>query len=655
MNKVIIIIIFLTLSLSLVASQNIYDNCNIYGNCIEPITFDNNTAFVNESSHWVTTSLGTLSDASDTQFNSPGGVLTIDTSWLQFIGDSFWCALTGCTMQGDIDMDNNNILGVNTLTNGYTIINQKADAQGLKIFGFDDRSSNYLDLSIDSSGQSTMDVSTSFIIEIQDVLKYFIGADTTTIRTDMLMDQDHSIFTRSDTAKNYFGAADDASIYYDGTNMRIDPRNVGVGALYVNTHLSVFGQNGVSAGFGAQLEAYKATGDARISIHEDSGTGTATLHFRVGGDDWEIINDGNSFKWENEDHVLFELAEFIAGGHMSLPNDNQKLFFGGAGDASTYYDGTHMVFDSQEVGTGDFVFLNGNMGVGNNNPAFKLSVKDHDNIISMEFDGAAGGALFRFKAAGVPKGYIGWSGAGDDGISFWNAAGTVANMLMTDDGRLGIGTTVPTEKLEVNGNLFLSNDNDKLFFGAAKDASITYDGSNMVINPKEVGTGNLKVVGDLNVTGSIHNTLAHAHILVTDIGTVAQVDTWYNLTANISLVDSSYLSFLEDNVSLEVEHDGHYTVTYGMGVIDVSPSPNADVAMRLTVNGVEVVGSYIESDTTRQNSDFWFEHTTHTEFFAGDEIRFEYISSDTDVTIEQQDTYATQGFNAYIYVQEIII
>lgn len=43
-------------------------------------------------------------------------------------------------------------------------------------------------------------------------------------------------------------------------------------------------------------------------------------------------------------------------------------------------------------------------------------------------------------------------------------------------------------------------DNVELFFGAASDASITYDGSNMVINPQEVGSGQVTIEGDCQAT-----------------------------------------------------------------------------------------------------------------------------------------------------------
>ena len=72
------------------------------------------------------------------------------------------------------------------------------------------------------------------------------------------------------------------------------------------------------------------------------------------------------------------------------------------------------------------------------------------------------------------------------------------------------------------------------------------------------------------------------------------------------------------------------------------------------VASFEIVGSYIEQDTRKQNSDIWSEHLTHTELQAGDKLNMQYISSETTVTIDQDDTYATQGFVAYGYLQEII-
>ena len=49
----------------------------------------------------------------------------------------------------------------------------------------------------------------------------------------------------------------------------------------------------------------------------------------------------------------------------------------------------------------------------------------------------------------------------------------------------------------LTGNVKLIADNQKLLFGAGDDASITYNGTNLIINPKEVGTGIVDVLGNI--------------------------------------------------------------------------------------------------------------------------------------------------------------
>lgn len=54
-------------------------------------------------------------------------------------------------------------------------------------------------------------------------------------------------------------------------------------------------------------------------------------------------------------------------------------------------------------------------------------------------------------------------------------------------------------------DLILRNDNDKIWFGTGKDASVYYNGTNLVINPKEVGTGYLDLRGVLRTTHDDYN------------------------------------------------------------------------------------------------------------------------------------------------------
>ncbi len=69
--------------ISFASSQltNIYNDCEIYGNCFEIIEFDNETAFVNITDFW-STNLGFLGDVDATQFDNVGGTLTIDPTFL---------------------------------------------------------------------------------------------------------------------------------------------------------------------------------------------------------------------------------------------------------------------------------------------------------------------------------------------------------------------------------------------------------------------------------------------------------------------------------------------------------------------------------------------------------------------------------------------
>jgi hypothetical protein len=70
--------------------------------------------------------------------------------------------------------------------------------------------------------------------------------------------------------------------------------------------------------------------------------------------------------------------------------------------------------------------------------------------------------------------------------------GGVRMLLMTS------GTTPYNTFYE---HVVIYSDTKKLFFGAARDASIYYDGTNFIINPKDVGSGILDVQGVVQTDG----------------------------------------------------------------------------------------------------------------------------------------------------------
>jgi len=160
-------------------------------------------------------------------------------------------------------------------------------------------------------------------------------------------------------------------------------------------------------------------------------------------------------------------------------------------------------------------------------------------------------------------------------------------------------------------------------------------------------------LGGLNVTGKTNLGLSHLMGYVTQIHTVPVADTWYNLTFNDTLGDSENMLFI-DNHTIKIEHDGHYTINIGMGIIDSAANPTSNVAMRVVVNGQELDGSYAEMNPFKQYSEMWFEHAFHTKLKKGDRLNMQYISSKTSVTIEQHNTFTTKTYHAYGLIEEII-
>uniref|UniRef100_A0A6M3IZK6 Putative tail protein n=1 Tax=viral metagenome TaxID=1070528 RepID=A0A6M3IZK6_9ZZZZ len=74
-----------------------------------------------------------------------------------------------------------------------------------------------------------------------------------------------------------------------------------------------------------------------------------------------------------------------------------------------------------------------------------------------------------------------------------NAAGEVTNSLL-----YGVFDADPANQyLNVNGSLYLSADNRKIYLGTGNDAEIYYDGTNLVLSPRVVGTGGVSSEGDV--------------------------------------------------------------------------------------------------------------------------------------------------------------
>lgn len=95
------------------------------------------------------------------------------------------------------------------------------------------------------------------------------------------------------------------------------------------------------------------------------------------------------------------------------------------------------------------------------------------------------------------------------GISITNYAVNVTNNYGLYISSVSGGSSTNYSIYTIGGDvsfgddLIMRNDNDKIWFGTGKDSSFKYDGTNLVINPKEVGSGFLDLQGSLVATSHI--------------------------------------------------------------------------------------------------------------------------------------------------------
>jgi hypothetical protein len=221
-----------------------------------------------------------------------------------------------------------------------------------------------------------------------------------------------------------------------------------------------------------------ADGDTQIQVEESSDEDK--IRFDTAGTERMVIdNSGNvGIGTSSPAHTLDVVGVSRFVGNVDVYSttggavNSSLLYFGSAAlpEAGAIYSKTdsatagNLVLATAESGTGTIterlrITSTGNVGIGTTSPDARVKIVGDDTAsgITLRLDG--GGVQTQrgivFAVGGADYGFINIPVGGGGAMSFGtgSAGAAIERMRIDASGSVGIGTTSPTEKLDVNGNI----------------------------------------------------------------------------------------------------------------------------------------------------------------------------------------------------------
>lgn len=402
---------------------------------------------------------------------------------------------------------------------------------------------------------------------------YFTNLDVTNLT--------FSNFSLDDGNKMYLGTDDDMEIYHSGTH-----------GYMINT-----------------------TGDIIMKLSDSSGTNELSI---TDSNDVEISyidSDGNSY---------FAGNTYIAG-KLGIGNSNPVYVLDVTGDINftgdIYQNGVLFSSGSGEL-TGSIVLSNGTESSDTPTITGTSETTTGLAIISKTIDDNYTTYDMLFKV--LEDDGSDYSTTNGGGFSFTRYNTSLMRILR--NGNIGIGTTTPTNKLEVDGNIKI-NDSEYIKIGTSDDLQLYHNGTNSFIT---------NATGDLNIKLADNAGSNKLAILDSDSTEVACIDS----DGNMGLGNSSPSYKLDITGSINVTGD-----IYRNGFLTTTTSQWTTSGSNIYFSSGNVgIGTTSPSEELEVDGNIKINDSDYIKIGTGDDLQLyhdatnSYISNNTGDLIIQTDS-----------------
>lgn len=331
----------------------------------------------------------------------------------------------------------------------------------------------------------------------------------------------------------------------------------------------------------------------------------------IGTDSNNLLQFSDSNWTNNPDHHILKKSwnsslgdwlmlkapgDSISNQSAILLSDTQGVYFGrGTNTGIAANDATAPLNNNNYAKIGSTSWFNGNVGVADINPAAKLTVYGtnadgwNSGLRLTREDGGDGAIVV--DSAGMKLKTLNSGNA----FFFRNSANNT-RLLIADNGNVGINTTSPTEKLEVNGNIKAK----KIFLDDGNGGSIEVggsgdDGKGWTSGTYDIGTGMVTFASDDGL-GFTTDDLR---------GADADVDTFVQksgdaMTGSLGVSGGQIRMLIDGNghASLELQPDASGKSSY----IDITAGSGSDYGMRLGVGNITTMSSAMKIRTVNTDA-----------------------------------------------------